>query len=300
LLKCQITEPRDNFAVLRSVSDLLQAIKKWRSRVKVAERGSQSHVWFRGQPKCSYRLAPGIFRDEFEEVVFHLYGKNIKRDVKAGADGGLGPVVTVSETSLVKLCLSEERKMLREFCTSGATLLDTRDDISVYFAAQHYGMPTRLLDWSTNPLIALFFAISKNGSEDGKLYVMQPTRLPPPLAQSGDPEQNILSVRDSAVRNAIRTSFEKDCPELESPLILHIRPDSQAGRIRQQSSCFTLHSHLVGPRHNPTLEWFRIPAKCKKRLREELCRLDVNEFSIFNDLDHLSNEIRRKWGLLAR
>jgi hypothetical protein len=74
--------------------------------------------------------------------------------------------------------------------------------------------------------------------------------------------------------------------------VLPIRPDNQAGRIGQQSSCFTLHMHGAKPCSNPTLSRIRIPGKAKPRMLDELRMLNINEFSIYNDLDHLAQEIR--------
>lgn len=37
---------------------------------------------------------------------------------------------------------------------------------------QHYGIPTRLLDFSLNPLIALYFAVTDNQDKDGKVILV--------------------------------------------------------------------------------------------------------------------------------
>jgi len=81
------------------------------------------------------------------------------------------------------------------------------------------------------------------------------------------------------------------------PTIFPVRPDNQLGRIGQQSSCFTLHSHNVQPQDNPTLRRLKVPAAMKLGIRKELHHLNINQFTIYNDLDHLSKEIKRGWGV---
>src|SRR5690606_29182964 len=47
-------------------------------------------------------------------------------------------------------------------------------DIDYLAVAQHTGLPTRLLDWSHNPLIAFFFAVNENENIDGAIYAYKP------------------------------------------------------------------------------------------------------------------------------
>ncbi len=70
--------------------------------------------------------------------------------------------------------------MLSQFRTAGATFLHNHSAAETYFIAQHFGMPTRLLDWSTNPLAALFFACHSEPGKDGRVYAMDARTTRPP------------------------------------------------------------------------------------------------------------------------
>ncbi len=104
-----------------------------------------------------------------------------------------------------------------------------------------------------------------------------------------------MSMRHWFVSYAIGLSFwEKEENDYE-PHVLPVQPNTVPGRISQQSSCFTLHMHQAPDVKNDTLITIRIDAKCKSEIRDELHRLNINQFTAYCDLDHLSKEIKRCW-----
>ena len=276
----EIQPPADYCAEVKTVAEYLKAVTEWHKKYNIVEKSFLSKVWLRGNGE-PYKapLSPSVYREDFTDRALSVgYGAN-------------------EEEKRLNL----EREMLNEFRTSGAVFLNTNNIADVYFIAQHYGMPTRLLDWTTNPLAALFFAVENKAQhkDDGELFIMEAKGILPPVPGGAKGDEclwNVVSMRHPYVTDAIGQSFWHEQKKERFPLIVPVRPDNQPGRIGQQSSCFTVHMHGSAPQTNKTLAKMRIPASAKVDLLNDLHRLNINQFTTYNDLDHLSKDIRRAWG----
>ena len=73
-----------------------------------------------------------------------------------------------------------EERMFRLFKEKAIPFLreQPRDDWEFLAVAQHYGLPTRLLDWTWNPLVAAFFAVRECEKEDGAVYTLYAAMVP--------------------------------------------------------------------------------------------------------------------------
>jgi hypothetical protein len=160
----RITPPADSdFDEATTVAEFLERVSEWHKKRKIPVARAKRSVWFRGH-KDDFAPEPGIYRDDF-----------------AKAADSFSSAATEDEK-----ILNLEREMLGEFRSSGAAHFDPAQFIEVYFIAQHFGMPTRLLDWSSNPLAGLFFASQdarknpKDDEKDGYVFVMDARKLSAP------------------------------------------------------------------------------------------------------------------------
>lgn len=147
-----------------------------------------------------------------------------------------------------------------------------RDDWDRLALAQHHGLPTRLLDWSYNPLVAAYFAVEERPAEDGIIFALHAPRKIP------------------------KAEFEKGPFAVSMPLKL--LPRVVVPRLGVQEGLFTVHVNVEEPltsdsRYGWTLEGFRIPASCKMRVRYELYRSGMHRAALFPDLDGLARHL--KW-----
>jgi len=172
----------------------------------------------------------------------------------------------------------------------------TDDDLGWLQVAQHYGLPTRLLDWTQNAAVALFFACSDNPDTDGLVVVLNPIEL----NQRVDPKSpRIFDVhRDGAI---IRPYFRLDGKSARGGRrTVAINPTWNTERIAMQHGAFTLHGsrHFTLDRRQATsLLVVPILKEFKASLLNELERVGIGEMFIFPEPEHVCAHLKRRAGL---
>ncbi|HEY4677800.1 MAG TPA: FRG domain-containing protein [Candidatus Angelobacter sp.] len=136
--------------------------------------------------------------------------------------------------------------------------------------AQHHGLPTRLLDWTLNPLVALYFAVVENRESDGQLFALHAVLKASENTRSGSP-------------------FSIDKPAKFYPNVV-------TPRIHAQEGVFVVCAEVESPldKSLPTawqIEQFIIPSAKKEDLRYELFRLGIHASSLFPDIGGLAARI---------
>lgn len=175
--------------------------------------------------------------------------------------------------------------------------------LELLIAAQHHGLPTRLLDWTYSPLVAAHFAtVEPNRSTDRVVWKLDWVRVHEhfglqPLAFLESDFKNLLHKRGL---ESIWDLFQLD-DTFDKPLVCMLEPPSLNPRIISQSATFTISSTKTQPleallRANDltsTLTRFIIPVSRVNRVRDQLDLCSVDERRLFPDLDGVSAEMRR-------
>jgi hypothetical protein len=157
--------------------------------------------------------------------------------------------------------------------------------------AQHYGVPTRLLDWTESPTVALYFACETLGS-DGMIFMMNPVDL---NRASNPAKPRILDAHEDAGLIARYLSLPGVSGSKKMKTVA-INPVWNSERIMVQKGMFTLHGtdFDLDDSHAPSLVALPILRENKPRLREDLERIGVDEMTIFPELEHACRFLRRR------
>lgn len=216
--------------------------------------------WFRGHADLEYELKPSALRYKTKEQV----------------EQALALVADMKRYLVMKLARPPEPD----------------DHLGWMQVAQHYGLPTRLMDWTQNAAVALFFACNNKPDKDGLVVVLNPVEL----NQRVDPKlPRILN-------------YEMDEPVIKKYFNLGgginhrgrhtiaLNPTWNNERITIQQGFFTLHGSRKFDLDNSqasSLLYVPILREYKESLLNELERVGIGEMFIYPEPEHVCSHLRK-------
>lgn len=228
-----------------------------------------SSAFFRGHRRFDWELKPGVFRPS---------------------------------------CKGNERSMLNDFRNQAPVRYANspqEDDLCAWLClAQHYGLPTRLLDWTLSPLVAAYFATEPSAEDDlhaGAIWALNAIKLNGLTAYGRG--LFCLSMGNGEVAEVVRPAF--DDAHTSPRTTLAVGPTVRDTRLFVQQSVSTLHgdgrsleewgAELIpdaAERRGLLLCAF-IPPASKPTIRLDLERLGIHEAALFPDLGNLARFVSR-------
>jgi hypothetical protein len=215
-------------------------------------RNLKQPIWFRGQSNADWTLEPTIAR--------------------------------------VPQGISTEPLLITRFKQDALALLDSRpaNEWEWLFVMRHYGVPTRLMDWSESPLVALYFAISGNPKSDGAFWCLLPIELNSLAAIKPAYKLEIPGFGDSSIlENYLPSSLQKEQSSSLKPAAAIAQRNTR--RIQAQQGVFTITHREQYPIENIDggLHVWRIiiPARAKQKLAMDLELLNIKRLTLFPELD---------------
>ncbi|MEX1182155.1 MAG: FRG domain-containing protein [Gemmatimonadota bacterium] len=242
--------------------------------------------WFRGHASVVGELTPRIHRAEFMSEIY----------------GAFRPAI--------------EMEMIEAFKREAPSLPDVplpaeSDRLGWLYVMQHYRTPTRLLDWTKNLLVALFFVVSDQPDQDGELWAMNPLKLNGRAGIPGIPLPDASRALKALVEEPYWTGSRQKLAEslglkTAPTLPLAFEPSRRFARLVRQSGAFTIHpppapgatipDTLSDPKD---LVRYVVPASAKERLFNGLRALGVDEYTLFPELEGLSKRIEHEARILG-
>jgi|GEM_PF-3419913 len=279
---------------VRSVSEFTDSVFNTFSQWEAVSVNTSPHVWFRGQDRDE-PLLPKVLRK-------------------------------VKNPDTGKECSYNEYKIHQGFSAAYGNYTSERfqDRSSEYYSfMQHYGIPTRLLDWTENGILALYFAVSSLAYDEdvqrvvwvmnpgvlNSLTTGRPTSFAPLLSHTalvqlrlkmpGSIKGEKFTEQFIAEEINSLTSYDKPSVEqLRYPIAFW--PISSGNiRIAAQKGCFTVHGTIPQPIEslfeNSDLRKYLIKIIIQREsvqlMRKQLQIMGMTPMSVYPDLFGLSSEL---------
>ena len=234
---------------------------------------TRKHLFFRGVSKQSYDLVPSAFRNNTNE-------KDVYLDFMQYAP----------ENGITYDFVKEADKVLADM--------------------QHSGLPTRLLDWTVNPLIALFFACNEyQNKEEGRVYTFNPWKYNSQISDYKIPQNHEMNIYARALlvygwNNAViekyvghkflTTDFKNSVKDIKSPFA-YVAPFTNKRKVYQRG-CFLIFGKDRTPFNQLKnaklyLDYVTIKADFKEDILRNLNLFYINSYSVYPDYEGMSKMV---------
>ncbi|MGO9516900.1 MAG: FRG domain-containing protein [Candidatus Korobacteraceae bacterium] len=271
----------------RSVPEFLTLVQdlrpRWRAlRIptqsdRIRPYGENRALWFRGQSDARWGLAPKLWREEYRDA--------------------------------------NEAEMRLAFESAGLPLVESSapcDKWNWYFLMQHYRAPTRLLDWTISPLIALYFAVrsDEKATQDAAVWVVDPWRwnrahiknlFGPAIAGWEETAGYLLDLEDAFDTDEAEKQTKKKWPVAIEPYQFDRRIAAQGskfflfGTAKDMANSLTINRPKGGGGKHSVLDKLIIPKSAIETMRAALNDIGINEKAMFPDLEGLGRQIAWEW-----
>lgn len=216
-------------------------------------------IWFRGQSQQSYKLVPSYFRHTDPP---------------------------------------SERTLIKTFKQNASLLVNnvSYDDFAWLFIMQHHGVPTRLLDWSESPFVALYFACCSKPNDDGYLWMLLPVSLNVNASIRPDEPFDIPSIHDDALLNYSPVRYYQEKTSSMLPVATICQRNTE--RMQAQLGTFVLYhrdKQAIEEIGDKKHVWrYKISKDSKTELIKELQVVGFNKFHLFPELSSIGEMIKAR------
>lgn len=247
-----------------------------------------------------------IFKDCFDPKTMRYRDNCIYR--------GIEDISFSLNPKLNRICahnLNLEEAVIRSFRKYGyADIKDTGSFWQVLAMGQHYGLPTRLLDWTYSPFVAAHFATENINAynQDGAIYTLDLGE-----AQKQLPEvlKKELAVHDTQIFTiSLLDKHAENLKEFEAlseePFFIFYEPASGSDRMANQYALFSMCSktdvsfeELLEKNCEESLKKIILPKEAKLEIRDKLDYINISERLIYPGLDGICRWITRRYADLG-
>jgi hypothetical protein len=248
--------------------------------------------------------------EELQQVLFHdSWDPRIHRFRSSYIYRGMNDVKQPLNTSLMRIggdYQKLEKHLLRNFKKYAHRDAAPSDSIWNWLAlAQHHGLPTRLLDWTYSPYVALHFATNDLNlyHQDGVIWALNYVGLNQYL-----PKKLRKVIHKEASNTFTADMLSQVCKNLDElqdleaeDFLVFLEPPSLDNRITNQFALFSLLSDATIAldnwltKHEDLYFKIVIPARIKWEVRDKLDQANITERVLFPGLDGLSEWLKRHY-----